>query len=189
MSPKTDDAWAQRRAAWAADDVTRHGFDMLHDYRIEFADGTVWFPNGGLEPVGSGLDVMPAFVLALLSGVATLVLAVDGYDEVWWAAGSLVVSLALLWLGLARAQRLQDAGTARLERGLFLTEDALTVHQSVATTVSRDRILRFDTRLCRRGEGPLQPFIVVVIEGEDLATGLRPSELPRLRAWLARNRT
>ncbi len=184
MSRMTEDPWARRRDAFAAGEVTRHGYDMLHDYRVEFADGTVWFPNGGLDPVGSGLEVVPAFALVLLSGVATLVLTVDGYNEVWWAAASLAVSLVLLWLGLARAQRLENAAIARLERGLFLTEDALTVHQSVPTTVSRARIQRFDVRYSRRGEGPSQPWIVVVVENDQVATGLGPSELPRLRAWL-----
>ncbi len=178
--------WTSLRDAHAAGESSELLSDSIHDRRVEFEDGVVWFPDGVPAPQGSTLGPASLFGLLIVSGSGSLVLFMD--DHPWFVMS--VVPTSVLALGLVlllwRSARLERAAEARLDRGVFLLPDAVVLRrQGEETRIPRASIERFEVRHRTRGDEASTPWIYVVRRGDADVVPLDLTErsLGVLKAW------
>ncbi len=179
-------AWDELRTAFADGKTTEHDPDAIDDRRIEFEDGTMWFPDGAPDPQVGKAGPASLFGLTLMAGMASVVLFVDAHPWRFPSLLPLSACVGLLVLLLRHNARKERAAEARLERGLFLLDDALVLRDPpYDESVPRSTIESFVVRSAVRDGERSKPWVHAVRNGgAEVPLSLTERSLPALERWL-----
>lgn len=185
--PSVPDEFAKLREDYQAGRVERHAEDSPWNRRIQFEDGTVWFPGGASDPTDIVMLLLgPLFVICLLG---TILCAADWLVWAWAFAGGLLLTGALIGLHLRADRRRRREVEARMERGLFLFADAAILRDDgFDRRIAREDILELAIRPSKRGYEKTLPWITFVLtrDKEEVTTWLTGNTLDVVEAWLGK---
>ncbi len=178
--------WDRLRAEFATGEVRQQAARALEARRFEFADGTIWFPDGAHELTPSSLGLPALFGVMLCAGVGAAVCWADGLVYKWPATGVAVLALVGIALLLRSEARRTRAVESRLERGLFLLADGVLLRsQGVDTRIPKSAISSFVIRHRNRGGERSSPWLHILQGDVDVPTELTAPVLPIFERWLS----